>query len=65
MVRGSDAAETSSTLIGPSAYCRLDCRCVPREWAWRRGSAIERSVQLADAAGIAGLLAGLAAVGLV
>jgi hypothetical protein len=45
--------------------CRLDCRRVPREWAWRRGSAIEPSVQLADAAGIAGLIAGLAAVGLV
>lgn len=33
--------------------------------AWRRGFAIEPLVQLADAAGIAGLIAGLAAVGLV
>ena len=37
----------------------------PGDWAWRRGSAIEPFVQLADAAGIAGLIAGLAAVGLV
>jgi len=37
----------------------------PGDWARRRGSAIEPFVQLADAAGIAGLIAGLAAVGLI